>query len=99
MQTWNCDRNGGENLCHKSSQQTKSTTWLYNNERRINETSFVPTTSIVCGVKTENSRLQCIETYEKYVTSYWSLCAGNVIADNGDPDGRSVQTGLADRIG
>jgi hypothetical protein len=31
--------------------------------------------------------------------SYWYfLWVGNLIADKGDPDGRNVQTGLADQI-
>jgi hypothetical protein len=43
-QMWNCDTNGGNNLCHKSSQQTKSsTTPVYTDEWRISETNFVPT--------------------------------------------------------
>jgi hypothetical protein len=34
------------------------------------------------------------------VTAYWSsLLVGDLIADKGDPDGRNVQTGLADPIG
>jgi hypothetical protein len=41
-----------------------------------------------------------METNEKSVTSYRSsLLVRNLIADEGDPDGRDVQTGLADLIG
>jgi hypothetical protein len=64
MQSWKYEKNGGANLCHKSSQQTKPTTTMYNNERRISETKFVPSSSILCGVKTKHSRLKHIDTYE-----------------------------------
>jgi hypothetical protein len=41
-----------------------------------------------------------METLEESLTSYRSvLWVGNLIADEGDPDARNVQTGLADRIG
>jgi hypothetical protein len=35
MHTLNYDTNGGEHLCHKSIQQTKSLTSMYENEWRI----------------------------------------------------------------
>jgi hypothetical protein len=41
-----------------------------------------------------------METQEESVTSYsFSLSVRNLIADEGDPDRRNVQTGLADQIG
>jgi hypothetical protein len=64
----NYDTNGDDNVCHKSGQQTKPTTPLYNNEWGISETNFVPTASAVCGAKTKHSRL-IIKTYEESVVS------------------------------
>jgi hypothetical protein len=41
-----------------------------------------------------------VQAHEKSVTSYWSsLLIANLIADNGDPSRRNVQSKLADRIG
>jgi hypothetical protein len=42
---------GGENLCHKSSQEPNARTRMYNNECRISHTDLVATTSAICGVK------------------------------------------------
>jgi hypothetical protein len=43
-QMWNRVTNGGNNLCHKSSRQTKSsTTPVYTDKWRISETNFVRT--------------------------------------------------------
>jgi hypothetical protein len=51
---WNCNTNGCENLCHKSIQQSKSITAMYNDERRISETNDVPNASALYGVKNEH---------------------------------------------
>jgi hypothetical protein len=55
--------NGGENLCHKSVQQSRPMTPKQCNKWRINETSNVPTVRAICGVKMEHSRLNWIKTY------------------------------------
>jgi hypothetical protein len=60
---------------------------------------FVPTVSAICGVKTKHSDWNLIETREESVTYWSSLWVGNLIADEGYPGGRNVQTGLADWIG
>jgi hypothetical protein len=60
----------------------------------------VSATSAICGVKAEHSRLKPYGPHEESVTSYRSpLRVRNLITDEGDPDGRNVQTGLADWIG
>jgi hypothetical protein len=48
----------------------------------------VPTASAICGVKPWPS-------VTSYRSSLWDV---DLIADNGDPDGRNVQTGLANRV-
>jgi hypothetical protein len=54
-QKWNCDKDGGENLYHKSIQQIKFLTPKYNNnDWRTSGINYVPTASAICGVKTEN---------------------------------------------
>jgi hypothetical protein len=41
-----------------------------------------------------------VETQDECVRCYWySLWVANLTGDEGDPDGRNVNTGLADRIG
>jgi hypothetical protein len=48
----------------------------------------VPTASAICGVKPWPS-------VTSYRSSPWDV---DLIADNGDPDGRNVQTGLVNRV-
>jgi hypothetical protein len=71
---------------------------MHSYDWRISESNLAPTANAIFGVKSEHSRLEPIEIYEQSVTSYWPLWVGNLIADNGNPDGRNVRTGLAKRI-
>jgi hypothetical protein len=59
----------------------------------------VPNASAICGVEIKQTRLKLSETHEESIMSYWSIWVVNLIADKGDPDGRDIQIGLADRIG
>jgi hypothetical protein len=55
---WSCVTSRGGSLYHKSIQQSKSLTVMYDNKWRINETNYVPIASAICGVKTECTRLE-----------------------------------------
>jgi hypothetical protein len=54
---WNCNTIGDDNLCCKSIEKNKSLTPTLKNNWRVNETSYVPTTSAICGVKIEHAKL------------------------------------------
>jgi hypothetical protein len=93
------DTNGGGNVWHKCNHQTKSLTAMYKNEK-INETNSVLTTSAICGVKTEHTRLKRM-TCEEFIISHRAhraVLVCNLITAKGDPNGREIQIGLADRI-
>jgi hypothetical protein len=55
--------------------------------------------STICRVKIKQSRPKRIKTYEEFVIWLVGWLVGNFITDKEDPDGREVQTGLADQIG
>jgi hypothetical protein len=55
---WKHGTNGDKSLSHKSSQKTKSTALMYNNEWRITVTNSV----LTAGLKSERSKLKLIET-------------------------------------
>lgn len=55
---WNYDTNRGDNLCHKSTTQSKFLTSVHKNERRINEANDASIASAICGVKTEYTTLR-----------------------------------------